>query len=360
MKKVFLGIGLVTMLISGCGGPLKAGKVREDITDITMRSEYKGHAQQFLSDAAMQELLNAPDSDKTHDYCKSYTGKGTYEVKDKIARVGATLETFGLSGMHKLTDPKKGALGRGEEKDWDALERYCNNFFTFTSRLTVDERRKLLIFVGSDYFSANWLDEKYQAHQFPSDLAVEPAQMSMVLDSGFREQRANEDLDSYIKNKIAWQKRNAGIAMVGWLDYMGIGSKFGVLNPETWDRLKLNYQTPRIKGFADVRFQMPTAPDDIMVNGKFIKRKHTKEIVNVWGGTESISLRRKATPEATYQRYREKFLPSDKMNLLFEGLSTKYPEFESIKHSTVYSISDAQLQEVKDYAKYLIDRENSK
>ena len=303
MKKQLLALGILALFIAGCGGSFKTIKYREDITDMTAREGYKQQAKEFLNDGVVDNLTKVPDKAKAEAYCKSFS----------------------------------------------ELQNYCNNFLTFAGSLNADERRKLIIFLGNDYFSANWMKENFAAGKYPSDMAVGQAELNMVAD-GFKNTPPNVDLEAYLKNRIDWQSRNSGIAFLAWLNYKGINNDYGLLNPETMEVLQKNYALPRHKGFADKMLNRPTST-------KLNKVPKSFELVNVWGGTETIMkiknpLKNTKIKEARLNG-REKFLPSGWVTTLYTGLNKANPDFAGLKMVLVDGITDDMLQEVKEYAQWL-------
>lgn len=270
MKKFFcaVGVGLIVLAGSGCSSMPVA---RVGITDFTSKTEYTEIAKGFLSDEVLMGPAKTADKTKIQGYCLEVSGENSFHSKELMFSFAQTLEKIGFKNLTRngLFDPERGVLGTGLNTDFTVKNNFCMNFLAFTGELSADEKRKFLIYLGKDYFEVNWMEQLLTKGYYPRTIAKKD--MLMIEDAGFSAtstersdakatDKSKELMDfsefvnrsgetasavadskiNYQKN-IDWQRRNAGIAMLAWLQQHS--DEWGYLNPKAMDTLVLQSLT---------------------------------------------------------------------------------------------------------------------
>jgi hypothetical protein len=368
MKRLltFIILGVLILVCTGCSAiqvakrGITGGDIREDITTITQRDTYAQTAREFLDDEAMRGILKTPDNSNTQAYCKSFSGETGKNLQNKVFQAASFLENHagfsGLVGKDKLVEkPKMNYVQR---------TNFCNNFLSFVGGLTPDERRKMLIFLGNDYFSGYWMAQKLVDDDYYDKMQVSKEAKTMIDDKGFDAEfhpnaaLPESGLRGYLQQRFNWQTRNAGIAMLGWFKKADIDKELGLVNPASLDELQLKYGMFRDTGFTwvtsdrhSLKVRGGVRSLRTFTNGH--NDKAAKKITDVWGATEFINA---DDLIENVHRFFEKFPPTKEVKILFYELGKKSPDWVLMRKVAVDSIYDSALQDVKNYARWLVEQ----
>ena len=354
MKKILflMVIGVLALVNSGCS--VLQRSVREDITDFTKKDIYKETAREFLSDEVLLGMTKVPDSSKTQEYCKGMSNETSQKFQEKVFKVASIMDKFGFSGM-------SGRNGLVSKPTMDFNEKYrlCNNFLAFAGGLTPDERRKFLLFLGKDYFSVNWMQEKFTEGDYPTSMRISTKANEMVQDKGYNASAdsvpSDAGLQSYLQKRIDWQSRNSGIAMLGWLKKADKDKELGLVNPASMEELKRKYSLYRNDGFSwyttdKMELKTKGIQKNLMTFIPDRAETGTNQLIDVWGAIEKISVN---DPIERLKPFFEKFRPSTVVDGFFSELGKKDPDLSKVKNIAVESVSDEELKKAKDYAQWL-------
>lgn len=342
-----MGAGVLMLTASGCTTMKDIVKPREDITDFTKKGTYQATAKAFLDD----ETLAARVPTDVPDYCKGISGETGQKFQNGVFKAASLLDKFGGKGF-------SGKDGLVSKPKVDFTERYffCQNFLNFESSLTPDERRKLLIFLGKDYFSANWMQEKFAADDFRKKMTISTDDKAAIQDVGFAPPPTGEGLQRYLQQRIDWQTRNSGIALLGLFNDIGVDKELGPMNPASLEEMKRRYELYRKTGFTwFTTDRIRLAVRAGLMNQKTFTNQFAdgrKQVIDVWGGIEVIN--RVDSLECLHNLF-ERFPIGDEVRSFYFELGKKEPDMTRVKAIAVDSVTDELLQEAKRYAKWLAD-----
>lgn len=423
MKIISLAILFIAAaILPGCASTAHwtaHGQIREDITDYTESRKYQEIAKNFLDDSYMKQVATVPDKSKIADYCQDFTGESGHKVKSKLKSIAEGIEYWGVTGLTgkgSMFDEKEGWLSPGQNTDTAAKINFCRNFLTFTANLSPDERRKLLVFLGDDFFSANWLLKSYLNNEY-SKIEITDTIRNMIQEITFKaqqdasarknptsaqvskgyvvldaepteadkkkiadEKQKRKEQEEYFPNRVDWQFRNSGISMLGW--FQSYGSKFdtdfGYLSPFAMDNLKQVYGYYKYDGFyprTDVSRQEQMK--DIDDNMEAVSGTESRKLRGTMTlAREEGTIRHALGLDTTFRGrgivrnvwgvpdrfdmtkskiFFEPFPPDESVNRIFFDLSQNRPDFDDLKKRAVDSVSDSRLDAIKGYAKWIID-----
>jgi hypothetical protein len=278
MRKLVYAVAVVSVLIvTGCSS--MGGGVRADIKTMTRDSNYQTNAREFLDDGVMGGISRITDGVNTKNYCKDL-------VRDSALKPLVSVNS-------------------------------CSNFVSFANSLTPEETRKLLIFLGRDYFGVNWTKNLYSSGYTPK--RIKDRERKLV-DDGFDSAAANDGvLDfasfsgkagasareaDYYQQNLDWLSRNAGLAMYTWFKRHGDGTS--ILTPQTVAELIKSYSL----------------------------RKSKSSTANV-------------AP------------PSKELTEFMDVLGKGQPDYRTLRGFTVETVTDTQLAEVMRYARWVAEGKHS-
>ena len=189
----------------------------------------------------------------------------------------------------------------------------CSNFVAFLNSLSPEETRKFLVFLGRDYFGVNWTKSLYSSGYTPKRIKDRDRKL---VDDGFDSAAANDGIvdftsfsgkagtsvggTDYYQQNLDWLSRNAGLAMYTWFKRHGDGPS--ILTPQAVAELLKSYSLR----------------------------------------TSKTSTSNVAPPSKELTEF---------MNLLVKGQSNA----QQLRGLTVESITDAQLEEVMRYARWVTE-----
>ena len=358
MKRMVYCLTLVgfVAISSGCSTVHDAfHSVREDITDFTAKDEHRESAKDFLDDAVMLGITKIPDQSKTQEYCKSVSGETGQKLHGKVFAVAKTMDGLGFSGLIG----EKGLVGNKPTMDFTQRYLFCNNFLAFASALTPDDKRKLLIFLGADYFSANWMQQKLKDGDYKETMKIGKIQREMIKDTTYQTADVApftpdaDKLQSYLQQRIDWQFRNAGIAMLGWFKKVDMDKELGLVNPASMEELNRKYSLYRDTGFAwftTEQHRLLGKGVNLMTFNNSPNNILVADVIDVWGGKETIS---RSDSQQRLQKLFDRFPPSPAMYQFFFELGKQTPDLGRVKRIALGSVSEKALREAKKYARWL-------